>query len=326
MPSKLILVESKDLTCVFSLPETDSGVVEFLKHFGSLYIGKVHSEFFKTTFRSLKLKILPWFTDLINIEDDGNYRIGHKIDLCHQALESNWRSPCTATVINGDMQWESGLSRILAGGMCWENPWDQHKLLILTPSVQHITGYLDHAVEIKSDSELVGVLGDNGSVKINTSLYIDVNKQLGFRLGAIQKKVTQREYIQDLQSRVDVVRNWITKYPPKSKLELYTDRPDLIKDSIGFWDIQHKGPGPVFLPKASIDSHLWQQSNLFDSQTTDSTHELFVQNSTHVIDVAELLVWMDLSYTSYYTKDWNFVLRRKSNAHRAKLIGLSRDC
>jgi len=326
MPSNLILVKSKDLKCVFSLPDTNSGVVEFLKNFGSLYIGKVHSEFFKSTFKNLKLQILPWFADLINIEDDENYRIGHKIDLCHQALESPWRSPCTATMVNGDIQWESGQSRILAGGMCWENPWDKHQLLILTPSIEYIPGYLDHAVEIVSDSEMVEALGSNGNNQLDTSLYIDRNKQLTVRLGAIKKVATQHEYIQDLKIRVDVVRNWITKYPSKSRLDLYTDRPDLIKDSIGFWDIQHKGPSPAFTPLASIDSYLWQQSTSHKSDTADNTHELYVQNSTHSIDVAELLVWMDLSYTSYYTKDWNFILRRKSDMHRAKIIGLSRNC
>lgn len=326
MPSDLVYLGSKDLECVFSLPNTDCGVVDFIKNFGSLYIGNMQSNLFKTTFLNLKLKILPWFANLHNIQDNDNYRIGHKIDLCHQALESHWRSPCTATILKEDMQWESGLSRILAGGMCWENPWNQHKLLILSPSIQHITGYLDHAIEITSDSELVEALGSSGIAKINTSLYLDVNKQLFFRLGSVQKKVGHREYMQDLSSRVDVVRHWVTKYPIKSKLNLYTDRPDLVKDSIGFWDIQHKGPGYVFSPKSSIDSHLWQQANLFDSQTTDDTHELFVQNLTHTIDAAELLVWMDMSYSSYYTKDWNFVLQRKSNMHRAKLIGLSRNC
>jgi hypothetical protein len=326
MSSNLVLVESKDLKCVFSLPNTDSGVVEFLKRFGRLYIGKINPEFFKFTFNNLKLQTLPWFADLINIEDDENYGIGHKIDLCHQALESPWRSPCTATVVNGDMQWESGQSRILAGGMCWGNPWDQHQLLVLTPGIEYIPGYLDCAVEIVSDSELVETLGSNSSNRIHTSLYIDLNKQLSFRLGAIEQVITQHEYMQNLKIRVDVVRDWITRYPSKTKLDLYTDRPELIKDSIGFWDIQYKGPGPSFVSPAGIDLYLWKQSNLHNPNTADSTHELYVQNSTHVIDVAELLVWMDLSYTSYYTKDWNFVLRRKSHIHRAKIIGLSRNC
>jgi hypothetical protein len=157
-------------------------------------------------------------------------------------------------------------------------------------------------------------------------LHIDLNKQLNFRLGAIKQVITQHEYIQDLKIRVDIVRDWITKYPSETKLDLYTDRPELIKDSIGFWDIQYKGPGPSFVPPASIDSYLWQQSTLHNPDTADDAHELYVQNSTDVVDVAELLVWMDLSYTSYYTKDWNFVLRRKSHIHRAKTIGLSRNC
>ena len=322
----MILVESKDLQCVFSLPDTEHGVVEFLKHFGHLYIGTVNSELFKSTFRNIKSQVLPWLADLVNIRDNGHYRLGHKIDLCHQALESQWRSPVTATVINNCLYWESGQSRILAGGMCWQNPWNQHQLLIMTPAVEQIAGYLDNAVQIESDSELVEVLGSNSHNRLDTSLYIDASKQVSFRLGAVKKTVTQHEYIQPLKIRVDMVRKWLIQYPLGSKLEVYTDRPELIKDSLGFWDIQHKGPGSHFDPAASIDSYLWQQSNLQDSDNADVIHEFHVQNTTDVIDVAELLFWMDLSYTSFYTKDWNFVLRRKTHMHRAKMIGLSRNC
>ena len=326
MSSNQVLVESDNLELILSLPNTNSGVVEFLKYFGQLYVGQVHPEFFKSTFKNLKLRILPWFADIANIQDDGNYRLGHKLDLCHQALESHWRSPCTATVVNGDVLWESGQSRILAGGICWQDPWKKHRLLILTPGIEYIPGYLTNATEIKSDCDLVEAFGSNGVNRLNTSLYVNSKNQLNFRIGAVKQLVTERDYMQDLGTRVDTVRNWVLKYPAKSKLDVYTDRPDLIKDSIGFWDIQHKGPGFSMNPLASIDSYLWQQSKSYSNTDSDGIHEFYVQNSNDVIDVAELLVWMDLSYTSYYTSDWRYVLRRQSGVHRAKMIGLSRNC
>ena len=147
MTSSQICVNSGNVELILQLPESDDGIVKFLKNFGNLYVGSISSSFFKTTFQYEKTQLLNWILNH-QIQDGDDYGIGHKIDLCYQALNSRWRSPCTATVVESSFFWESGLSRLLAGGLCWTDPWKEHLLLILSPQLQYVQTYLENIKEI----------------------------------------------------------------------------------------------------------------------------------------------------------------------------------
>lgn len=318
MTSSQICVNSGNVELILQLPESRDGIVKFLKNFGNLYVGNISSSFFKTTFQYEKTQLLNWILNH-QIQDGDDYGIGHKIDLCYQALDSRWRSPCTATVVESSFFWESGLSRLLAGGLCWKDPWKEHLLLISSSQLQYVQTYLENIKEIDSDQDLINLLGNDAVSYFRTSLSINKNKQISFRLGSIKKKVSEHDYLLDTEIRVDTVRNWLINQPSKPKLHVYTNKPELVKDSIDFWDIKYCGFVPGLDSPSNIDSYLRQ------TPPAAGCYELYVQDSD-TIDVAELLIWMDMDYTDYHTQDWHCVLRRHSDIYRRKIIGLSRSC
>ena len=313
-----ILIGSKNLELSMQIPNTQS-VLEFVNQFGSLSVGKIQPRVFKSAFEELKHRVLLWLVDLDKIQDDDDTRIGHKLDLCHQALQSGWRLPGTASVANGDFFWESGLSRILAGGLAWPNAWQQHRLLLLAPNFGYADQYLVDPVEITREEDLIQAFGGPGH-RLSTRISVDDQFRASFRLGAVQTQMPYiRNYLMDLDIRVDNLREWIRLYPPGSTLNVYTDRPDLITDSVGFWNICHAGPGIRLDDPRKIDYELYKLST---SRPT-GPHEFYVQNRTGTIDVAELLFWQHLKYTGFATQDWQCVLRRPDPVFYAKEIGLS---
>lgn len=314
-----IVIKSSNLELIMHVPKTQHGVVEYINNFNQLWFGQIHPIIFKNYFNNQKSKITELLVNLNTIEDNDDYRIGHKLDLCHQALQSKWHSPATATIINQTIHWESGLSRMLAGGMAWPNPWLHHNLLLLGDNHSADHHMVNHT-EITSDSTLSELLGLTHTNQLSTRVEKN-NNQLNFRLGAVKKITGARDYLIPLSDRVDTLRSWMTKYPQGSRLNVYTDDPTRIVDTAKFWDIHHAGPGPKHNTLTGIDTQLYNRTKL----NTTGIHEFYVQNSTQTVDVAELLFWMDLKYTSFITQDWQYALLRPCGKHYVKTIGLSRD-
>jgi len=298
-----IEVTANSLKLIAHMPEAVEGVVPFINQFTKLWIGTIQKDFFISTFLGLKSQVLPWLADLDIIEDNDNYRIGHKLELCHTALESKWNSPTTATVVDGDIFWESGQSRLIAGALCWQRPWQQCQLLVFSSDKPMLEHWLTDAVEITSDSELSKHLGSTVVHKINTRFDVDHIGRISLRIGSVTKDTLSTENKPALAKRVSVLREWIKLYPLGTQLDVYTDHPELIKDSIGYWKI-----------------------NYFSSTADKSTgknYKFYVHNPAQVVDIAELLFWMDIAYTEYITKDSRYILRLPNNLVKTKTIGLS---
>ena len=320
-------IKNNNLQLTVHMPVVNTGVMGLINSFGCIWIGNINSKLFSQCFNDIKKNVLPNLANLSSIEDDSNLRIGHKLDLCHQALETNqWRSPITATCTSSEIFWESGQSRILAGGLCWDNAYQNHLVLLASPSYEIAANVITNPVEITNDEELSRCIGNNTNATsfISTRISND-NGQLNFRLGAVQQPASYHDYLSDLDYRVETVRRWVTSYPKGSRLDVYTNNPEKIVDSIGYFNINFAGSGLSLDQPVWIDSELHKLSGQHGLDTPDGHHELYVSDSSSRIDVAELLFWADMRYTAYNTKDWRFVFRRQSSEYRSKTIGLSRS-
>ena len=294
-------VTSGNLKLITHMPKAVSGVVPFINQFTRLWIGNVQPDIFKITFNNLKLQVLPWLADLATIEDDFNLRIGHKLELCHTALESNWNSPATATIEKDDIFWESGQSRFLAGGLCWSEPWDKHQLLAFAADKSIVEPCMSDPVEITSDVELEGYLGPNFSNTITTRFDI-VDNRISFRLSSAARTQNKKENTEKLAARVETLRQWIKQYPRGTRLDVYTTNPGLIVDSVGYWDINY------------IDNV---------QETNEHTHAFYLYQHNQPLDLSELLFWMDTDYTEFSDSNNNYTLRSPGMNTRSKVISLS---
>ena len=296
-----VQVASGNLKLITYMPEAISGVVPFINQFTRLWIGSVQSDIFKITFNDLKSQVLPWLADLATIEDNFNLRIGHKLELCHTALVSNWNSPATATIEKDDIFWESGQSRFLAGGLCWSNPCAKHQLLAFAPNKSIVEPWIFDPVEITSDAKLEDYLGPNISNTITTRFDI-VGQRISFRLSSATRTHNKKENTEKLAARVETVRQWVKQYPRGTRLDVCTTNPDLIVDSIGFWNINY------------INNQ---------QETTENNHTFYTYEPVHVLDLAELLFWMDTDYTDFSDSNNKYALRSPGANRKSKKISLS---
>jgi hypothetical protein len=297
-----IEVVSRDLKLITHMPKAVAGVVPFINQFTRLWIGTVQPDLFKRTFNEIKTQVLPWIADLALLEDNLDYRIGHKLELCHTALKSRWNSPATATITDHrDIFWESGQSRFLAGGLCWAMPWEKHQLLAFAPDLLAVEPWMKDPVEIINDTELSNYLGPNISNVINTRFDVD-NQKISFRLSSVAQHQSRNTNETHLESRVETLRQWIKLYPRGTRLDVYTQNPELIKDSIGYWDINYLTEQPV---------------------DVGCNYVFYVRDCEHMLDVSELLFWMDTEYTKFVTSDGKCTLKSPGTNNQSKLIGLS---
>ena len=296
-----IEVKSGNLKLVTHMPEAVAGVVPYINQFTRLWIGSVQSDIFKITFNDLKAQVLPCLANLAIIEDDFNLRIGHKLELCHTALVTNWNSPATATIEKDDIFWESGQSRFLAGGLCWSNPWSKHQLLAFAPNKSIVEPWILDPVEITNDSELEGYLGPNTSNTITTRFDI-VDKRISFRLSSVSRTQNKKENTERLADRVETLRQWVKQYPRGTRLNVYTNNPELIVDSIEYWNINYM---------------------LEEQETNENTHKFYVYQCDQKLDLSELLFWMDTDYTEFSDSNNNYTLRSPGRNKKSKTISLS---
>jgi hypothetical protein len=297
-----IEVVSDNLKLTIHMPSAVSGVIPFINQFNRLWTGTVRPEVFKKIFNNLKAQTLPQLADLAVLEDDLNRRIGHKLELCHIALNSKWNSPATATIIdNNDIFWESGQSRFLAGGLCWPDPWTEHTLMIFASDQSVVEPWLLNPTEIVNDCELSHYLGTNCSHKISTRLDV-FNQQISYRLSSVSREQNNKEKSEKLRNRIDAVRQWVTSYPRGTKLNVHTSDASLIHDSIGYWDINYLKP---------------------EQPTIKTVHTFRANNNDQNVDLAELLVWMDTKYKNFVTADGKYLLETSSSSEKTKTIALS---
>ena len=294
-------VTSGNLKLITHMPKAVSGVVPFINQFTRLWIGNVQPSIFKTTFNDLKSQVLPWLADLATIEDDFNLRIGHKLELCHTALESNWNSPATATIEKDDIFWESGQSRFLAGGLCWPDPWDKHQLLAFAADKSIVEPCMSDPVEITSDVELEGYLGPNFSNTITTRFDI-VDNRISFRLSSAARTHNKKENTEKLAARVETLRQWVKQYPRGTRLDVCTTNPELIIDSIGYWNINFVST---------------------EQKITQNNHVFYLYQQDQRLDLSELLFWMDKDYTKFADSNNKYALISPDVNKKSKTISLS---
>jgi hypothetical protein len=304
------------------------GLVKYLSKFGSLYFGNLCHQFFKNQYFKVRSDHI---NQLINIQETTNsdllQSIRFNLHMLRRAQNESWQLPGTLTETDQGLHWGSGNSRLFASGMCHNNAYQQVKFLILQKHQTTPNLYIENPILISTDDELHTAL----NISTNTAELPLVELQIytipeishaRVALSSINNwdlddhQTVGKEYLQDFVE-------WQKLNGKRPTLKIYTDWPEQISNDFNAWNIEFAGPTVLYKEKirtyGTLELFLYNRNN---NNNTTNEHELFVL-SPNVVDVADLLFWVNNKYTAFVEKNLDFVLFKKQPTYLTTQINVS---
>jgi hypothetical protein len=307
----------------------DSGrhnLLPFLNVFGRLYCGTVNRHYFDQLFQEKKQKFL---VELKSTSLDRDLEF--QLRMIRVALTTEWKWPAFVNIVQENVlpEWATGGSRILASGLCKKEPQQTITILFFDQVNNKIEQWLNDPKEITTDEQLHQALGiiytqtQSPAIQISTVLRQVNDHNRLFLHGIFDNELDGFQNSQEL-SELDLLENlraW-QQTNNRPRLEIYTDWPELILDSLGVWDYQVVGDitsksHHIFLP-----GHLEKLAKNEHESAETRPYTLYVKNP-RAIDLSEFLIWVDLKHTTFIEQDWDFVLYRRAADYKSRIISFS---
>lgn len=324
-----LTVQSGHINCKIELPSLEQGIVPFLNQFGQLYHGHFTPDEFATIYNTKKHRFINDLVDINLIDNiDKRQAMGFWLFMCRVAQTSSWQWPGLVTRMHSELHIETGNSRFLATGLCKSNPSQQISFLVLE-DVDTEPDYLTSPEKITTDEQLHKILGQlpakddsvGAHVRLWVKLITDGNKPRIFLQHVDEgSKYIHRDAGQDELSNYI---NWSQRYGTQPVLNVYTDRPDLVKNTGNFWKINYAGPIPfpthVITKPGHLENHIRQ---FVENNNSLNEHSLFILYPV-AIDAGEFAFWITLNHTTFLDTDYQFALYRKDSEFSTTLVTLS---
>lgn len=306
------------------------GLMPFVSAYGDLYFGKFSREFFKTRFeyvRSVFLQNLIKAPRLTDWSDFALFSSAFYMYMCRICQQENWQWPALCYRVGNEIEQSSGLSRMLATGMCRPDPWQHLNVLLLQNKNQSPDNVLVDYELITTDQQLHDVLGTEFSQEffqipdVNLGLTVDDNNVL--KLIYINDGEFHQTVSEQTQTLWQNLVHWHERYGSRPRLQIYTDWPQLVHNSENFWDIEIAGPSKHIRQNIFLPGHIERAvRGLHETQPPPQVHVMHIVNPVPV-DVTELLCWLDLEHTTFIDKNHNFVVYRPDQTYRNTFVSLS---
>lgn len=301
-------------------------LLPFLNLFGRLYYGTVDKTYFDQLFQEKKQKFLTQLNSSAINQD-----LEFQLQMINLALTTSWKWPAFVNLVqqNGLPEWATGGSRILASGVCKKNPEQTITVLFFNQTSTPIDHCITDAIEITSDEQLHQMLGmqyaqtQSPTIQISSVIKQVNNDTRLFLHGIFDPELEGYQSSQELAQMplLDSLRSWQSNNN-RPRLEIYTDWPELIRDSLGVWDYQVVGDIRSLSHHLFLPGHLEKLAKNEHGSAETRTHVLYVKNPRE-IDLSEFLIWVDLKHSTFIDQDWDFVLYRRSSDYVTKIIGIS---
>lgn len=301
-------------------------LLPFLNLFGKLYYGTVNANYFNTLFQEKKQRFLEQLNSS-SIDQDLEFQLR----MSRVALTSNWKWPAfvNVTQLHGQPEWATGGSRILASGISKQNPEQTISVLFFDQVGVEVAQWLENSTEITTDEQLHQILGlsyiqtQSPVIQISTVLK-QINNHTRLLLhGIIDEELEGHQNSQELEKLplLDNLRSWQSTHS-QPQLDIYTDWPELISDSLGVWNYRIAGTIKQFAHQLYKPGHLERLARVEHEQKTTQAHVLYVREP-RAIDLTEFLVWLDMDHTTFIEKNWNFLLYRNGADYKSTMISFS---
>jgi hypothetical protein len=300
-------------------------LLPFLHVFGRLYHGTINKIYFNQLFQKRKQQ----FLEQLNAPTTATEKFSDfRLRMTRLALTTEWKWPACVNMIDNEPEWATGGGRILASGLVKKNPEQQLTALFFDQADSDIAQWIDNPVEVTSDQQLHTVLGIAYNPEQSPAIQLSaVLKQINNRTCLLLHGIIDEELegYQNSQESTDLVtltklQQWKISYP-RPQLEIYTDWPELISDSLAVWDYRIAGNISHLATQLFLPGHLERLArNHYGAE--NKQHVLYVKHPRN-IDLSEFLIWVDLDHTTFIDQDWDFVLYRPDSNYTSKMIGFS---
>ena len=336
-------VKAGKIACLIEFPILKKGIMGLINDYGCLYYGTMPKNYFlyqhflqkKHTFIRELNNILVHYSDthsdLIFKKD-----MAFWLELCREIKKTKWRWPALMNRCpDGSIEIRAGSSRGLATILTTPEPWKHLPVLFYEKSSFNSNEVLENYTKIETDDDLHSVLGcinDPDAWDPEVQLILNFNKFSNIiwpTLDAINGGAPDTNEFGLRRSTIyfDNFLAWKQRYPDKQTLHVYTDWPELISNINQVWNIIHAGPSrPIIDDMNGFGGRVGRLENICTIMHNDPEYTkdftLYVVKPIK-IEIGDLLVWMELDYTTYIEKDWNFLLYRKDRNYKNTFVNCS---
>lgn len=312
------LQNSKIVSKIFSQHARD-GITSYLNLFGDLYYGHLQPDIFMARHNGLKKEFIA---RLVNDGPD----VAHNLCMIELTQRESWRWPAPLTELSTGLLWSAGNSRTVATGLVHTDPWTRLPVLILLHRGTDPGKYLSTATRINTDEELHTALGVTYKVggdyyhpelEIQATLADDSGRP-AMLLKYVGNKEAELDYAQVGEVKLQEYKDWRNRYGVSPTIHVYTDTPECVVNTV--WNVVNAGPLPD-------REHLYLPGNLEEivlGQKIKHDHAVYIAG-TRTVNLDELLPWVNLEYTTYIDKNWDFILHRHDQAQKSKFISVTQD-
>jgi hypothetical protein len=327
-----IQVHSGRVAAVFHWDNLDQGIVQALESFGrQLWFGYMHRDvFLYQHYLHAKQNLMHSLCNISEASDQQKRTLAFSLYMMRAGMNQKWRWPA---LLNrnpmGTVDQSTGNTRAFASIMLHEDPWLTYPVLFAEHGDFDVHALLKDPVRIQSDQQLNEMLGmpyDDSMWEPEVFLYI--------RMTATKDMIyPQLDYIGDgsyhdhnpvagHQILADY-EGWRSRYQGAVPLAIYTQWPELIRNSQRAWHPEIVGTSEGMLIDHRMAYAERTVSRYHCEPLHDQQHVLWV-TQPRAIDLVDLLAWMDTTHSTYIADDWSFILYRQQSQYLNTFIRISR--
>lgn len=310
-----------DLKLKISVSDTKNGMISFLEKFGYLYYAKLNKESWRKEFLQVKSHFL---SKMFDPSDENIHDIDFKLKFIHLARQtSQWKHPGILNESNGIWMGRTGGSRMIAAGVCWENPWRNSEYFLFSTSkkpIEYFQGQFAQITKVSNDSVLRSILknsmSDHDPLEIHAGFKVEEH---GIKLELNSLSNENDFYSNHLSGYSDQWIKWKTDFEQNPEVHVYTNWPGQIRDSSNKWKIQIKGTTPELAKPANLSNSIYHDTK----RNLNDVRKLYIFKPD-AVDLAELFFWTDLDHNAFHTENWEVVLQQSGKEFVCKQISLSK--
>lgn len=319
-----ITIQNQNLVLEIQVPVVDHSITRTIGQFCDIWLGRFDRDFFRREFDHVREITAQQLIDcasrgLERVDDGEKHNLERKLKMCRAARDiDRWTYPISGHQIWDRWIWRTGTNRLLGSGLCWAEPWTKIDVMLFVPLGSKPAGLVD-CEQITDDQHLMDRLGivEDQQATVLAVVFEPHEQAAALAPGAMRERYQDPAHVPS-RPFLEQFDLWWQHYRDRPRLHVWTNWPELIKDSAGVWDWQHAG---THLPDPSIDWTMFSHSQAYRGD--DGDHDLFVQVD-RPIDLTDFLFWMDDQHTVYYHERWDFVLRRRTSRRSTQRIEVSR--
>jgi len=321
------------VAATINLGQLSRDIVTFFRHFRRrLYFGHMHKDvFLYEHYLAAKQKLIRQCMDLDGLSEYDRRNLGFCMYMSRVAQRQRWRWPA---LLNRDpagrIQQITGNTRAFASMLVHDRPWDSYPILFAEHEDFDIARTLRDPVAIESDQQLNEVLG----VEFNDSLWearvhlkVDIEPAAGelwCRLDYVGDGTYHDHAPSEGAALFEDLCQWRARYGLPAKLAVYTQWPENILNVDRAWDVDIVGTTAGMLIDDRPGYAERTVRSYHHSPTHDQDHVLWVMQP-RMLNLTDLLLWMDTSHSTYISPDWSFLLYRRQEEYSNTFINLSRQ-